>query len=1169
MSFTRYLWLMLVSMVTLSFQVVNADIITGVDFERWGGEVMAQLQSSFARSDGLYSKTPTDGWPEFAWGQGIMLGANVAAAETDPAYLSRATKQAQEMRSRYRCYYNGYYGFDASYNGCGDRYYDDNAWIALAYLELYELTGTQSYLDWAREILIFCMSGENGPTGTPNGGIRWHESNTTGASVCATAPTILANLLAYQFTDVQKYLTDAQRLYNWLKSSDLKSANWVYHETDQGPLGYQTAVMTQAATQLYIITGEENYLKEAQMMASSMEAQFINNDGVLTQHGKWGGHDMTNAYVELYEVDGNSHWLDVAATYLEYIYVNCLDGASGLYPEVWSNISGTYSNGLIDTASVARSYWKMAGTVGGSTRYSYYARERRSYWKFDETAGATAVDASGFGNNGTLTGMTFASNATTGKISGGLNFDGVDDYVDLPDGFADFRSGMTVTLWAYPTAVQNWARFIDFGNGEYNSNIVFARRGTTTNLVFEGYDRTNSGGQVIAEGVISLNQWQMFTATMDAEGNVVIYKNGEPKAMGKTAVPTKISRVNNYIGKSNWLDAYYKGKMDDVQIYNYALSAEQVQQLYLAGGQAVNPSPADGALDTVENKTLSWVPGTLAVGHDVYFGTDAAAVANATIGSSEYKGRQSAASYVPELLPATTYYWRIDEYVSGIVTAKGTVWSFSTTTLSEDGLLAYYNMDNGYFSGSTLIDSSKSPILSGTMYGPTKGAVGKVGQALSFDGTNDYVKLPDGFDDLSGGLSVSVWAYPTSTGNWSRFIDLGNGAANNSIVLARNGTSNALSFEVFNGSSSGGQISISNAITLNQWQMFTVTLNAAGYAQLYKNGVRIGKGTTIVPPVINRTSNYIGRSNWSDAYYKGRMDEFSIWSRQLTGSEVAAMYGRGSASRSLAASRDPSQPVLHWQCNEAGGMVVNDVSGNGYNGTLVNADASIWTSGKLCGGLNYDGVDDYVEAYGFKGITGNSSRTSMAWIRTDSPGFQIMHWGTPVTSSLWLMMLNDNGTVRIGAYGGNINGVTNLADGRWHHVAVTLENDGSPDISEAVIYVDGQRESVSTYIACAVNTSMANNLRSGLNIHAAAWYAGQVDEVRIYGRSLSAAEIGQIYEQQVLVSDFNDDGVVNLSDLSRLAGDWLTSNSVSDLTCDCYTDIEDLKVMAEEWLAEK
>ncbi|MBN2841480.1 MAG: hypothetical protein JXM68_00220, partial [Sedimentisphaerales bacterium] len=491
MSYTRYLWLLLVSMMTLSGQVLNGDTITGADFQRWGGQVMSQLQSSFARTDGLYGKTPTDSWPEFAWGQGIMLGANVAAAEIDAAYLSRATQQAQTMYSRYRCYDNGYYGFDASYNGCGDRYYDDNAWIALAYLELYELTGTQSYLDWAREILVFCMSGENGPTDTPNGGIRWRERDTTGASVCATAPTILANLLAYQCTGTQKYLTDAQRLYNWLKNSDLKYANWIYHETNQGPLGYQTAVMTQTATQLYIITGQESYLQEAQMMASSMEAQFINTNGVLTQHGKWGGHDMTNAYVELYEVDGNSHWLDVAATYLEYLYVNCLDGASGLYPEVWSDISGTYSNGLIDTASVARSYWKMASTMGGSTPYSYYARERRGYWKYDETAGVTAADASGQGNNGTLTGMTFASNATTGKVNGALNFDGVDDYVDLPDGFADFRSGMTVTLWAYPTAVQNWARFIDFGNGEYNSNIVFARRGTTNNLVFEGYDRTN------------------------------------------------------------------------------------------------------------------------------------------------------------------------------------------------------------------------------------------------------------------------------------------------------------------------------------------------------------------------------------------------------------------------------------------------------------------------------------------------------------------------------------------------------------------------------------------------------------------------------------------------------------------------------------------------------
>ena len=996
----------------------RADVLTSSDFHRWGGEVMSRIEDGMSRWDGLYNNSPTQTWPDAAWGQGVMSHALAAAAKVDSSYLQRAKDQADEFHLRYWCYQNGVSGYNSGYGSCGDRYYDDNAWIALALFELYELTNDSKYLGWSEDTVAFSMSGENGPGDSPEGGIRWHESDTSGASVCSTAPTCLANLLIYRSTGIESYRTDGLRLYDWLiEDSGLQTAAGLFHETAQGALGYLTGVVVQAALRLYEITSDEGYLKEAQRMAIALEGEMISGSTrALTQYGRWGGHDMTNAFVELYKIDGNTHWLDVAAGYLEYLYVNGKDGASGFYPERWEDISGAYSESLIDNASVARALWKMADTPGGHTPFDHYAERLVGRWMLDESTGTVASDSSGFDSGGDLNGVSFSfdSSSVAGKWNGGLNFDGSDDHIEVPDGFENFRAGMTVSVWAYPTAVKGWARFIDFGNGEYDNNIVFGRHMSTNNLFFEAYDNTSSGGQVIASGAIQLNQWQMFTATLDASGNVILYKNGTQVATGTTALPSNLERVNNYIGRSNWdADSYYQGRMDDVRIYNYALSPEQVQRLYLYGGQAENPTPSDMNSNELDIVDLEWTAGSLAVEHDVYIGTNKTAVTNATTTNPEYIGRQSGTTFAPSLTQDTTYYWRVDEVTASDTIAKGRVWSFDTYVWPISGLIAHYTMDNDFISGSTLIDTSGSPYNSGTIYGPATGAAGKVGQSLNFDGTNDYVDMQDGFDDFTSGMTISVWAYPTAAPFWARFVDIGNGSANNSIVFARSGTTNTLSFEAYVGSVTGGTVQAPNAIELNKWQMFTATLYPCGYAVLYKNGVRIQGGQTGIPLDVTRVNNYIGKSNWSDPYYKGRMDDLAVWNRTLTTEEIEAIYRRGMLGHSFDNGVDPDAPVAYWQFNENAGSIVGDVSGNNLDGQLVNMDQSGWVRGKQCGGLEFDGTDDYVEIADFKGITGQASRSCTAWIKTTKVNGEIFSWGDYTQQSAkWIVRVNSDGTLR-------------------------------------------------------------------------------------------------------------------------------------------------------------
>ncbi len=160
--------------------------------------------------------------------------------------------------------------------------------------------------------------------------------------------------------------------------------------------------------------------------------------------------------------------------------------------------------------------------------------------------------------------------------------------------------------------------------------------------------------------------------------------------------------------------------------------------------------------------------------------------------------------------------------------------------------------------------------------------------------------LPDGFNSFPRGLSFEFWAYPTAAGDGQRFLDLGNGAASDNISLYRRGSTNDLSFSVYNGSAAGSEVTASNVLELNRWQFFAVTLDAAGFVRIYKNGVPVASGQTNVPNDVLRTSNYIGRSNRaSDAYYTGGLDEAVFYDQVLSSDRIAAHYGGATGQGAL------------------------------------------------------------------------------------------------------------------------------------------------------------------------------------------------------------------------------------------------------------------------------
>ena len=176
--------------------------------------------------------------------------------------------------------------------------------------------------------------------------------------------------------------------------------------------------------------------------------------------------------------------------------------------------------------------------------------------------------------------------------------------------------------------------------------------------------------------------------------------------------------------------------------------------------------------------------------------------------------------------------------------------------------------------------------------------------------------------------------------------------------------------------------------------------------------------------------------------------------------------------------------------------------------------------------LYFNGIDSRIVST-FSGIGGSRDRTFFAWIKTESKSDQVIcSWGSVVTpGNAWWLRINNagpgmKGALYLAVLGGRIIGNTPLWDGEWHHVAVVFANDGTPDVRDVLIYVDGRLDAQfggdpapSASGAITINTDIVS--QSELFIGSSpfvSWpFKGQIDEIGVFDRALTATEIKNLY----------------------------------------------------------
>lgn len=211
------------------------------------------------------------------------------------------------------------------------------------------------------------------------------------------------------------------------------------------------------------------------------------------------------------------------------------------------------------------------------------------YWKMDEGSGTTSTDSSGNGNNGTLGSKT---TWTAGKIGGALKFNGVQsNYVNVTtnSGLPIYNQiNYSVSMWVNgPPNQANGNLFSEASSTSANPMFVLANQGGA-DAKLDVLIRNNSGvaqlGHAKSTATVFDNKWHHIVWT-DSNGTAKLYVDGVQDATNFNYTRSTLSINTTSIGHLNrGADEYnFNGSLDDVRIYNRALSAGEITQLYRLG----------------------------------------------------------------------------------------------------------------------------------------------------------------------------------------------------------------------------------------------------------------------------------------------------------------------------------------------------------------------------------------------------------------------------------------------------------------------------------------------------------------------------------------------------------------------------------------------------------
>lgn len=457
-----------------------------------------------------------------------------------------------------------------------------------------------------------------------------------------------------------------------------------------------------------------------------------------------------------------------------------------------------------------------------------------------------------------------------GKSGQAIDLDGTDDFVTAPYNVGN-STDVTVAAWINWDGGSDWQRVFDFGNST-SQNFMLTPRSSSNTMRFV---IVNGGAeQQLNTSVPATGQWVHVAVTLN--GNTGrLYVNGTQAATGSITInPSDFMPTKNYIGKSQWPDPLFNGRIEDFRVYSRALTGAEIVAL-----QTVNQPPvftANPVIKPAASRGLAY-SGTLASNVSDPDNSAGSLVFTKTSGPAWLKvASNGQLSGVPGEGDIGTDSFTVMVKDPQLASASATM----RVPVNGAGMAAHYEFSDNV--------TDRTAAFSGTASGaPGYADASPFGRSIVMDGTDDMVTVPAGVANTADITIVSRFLWDGG-GNWQRVYDFGKGNTTQYFFLTPKSGNNTMRFGIVNG---GGEQTLNTAVpATGQWVHVVVTL-VGNTGTMYVNGNQVdSQAITIDPSSIAPTVNYFGDGQYAaDPLFKGRIDDVRIYHRGLSAFEVGTL----------------------------------------------------------------------------------------------------------------------------------------------------------------------------------------------------------------------------------------------------------------------------------------
>jgi hypothetical protein len=524
-----------------------------------------------------------------------------------------------------------------------------------------------------------------------------------------------------------------------------------------------------------------------------------------------------------------------------------------------------------------------------------------AHFTFDELDATQVTDMSGRGNHGVIAGAV----RVDGVSGGALQFDGVNDWVTIADAPSlDLVASFTLEAWVKPSAIGGYRTVVLKEGTGFAPYELYASSDTPVPAAF--FTTTSGVRSVTGTTALVTNGWTHLAATYDGV-NLRLYVNGSPRSVARSGSLRTSNGPLRIGGNQVWGGEFFAGAIDEVRVYNRALSTAEISADMngTPPPTPVNraPSSANDTLTTTTDSAVSFTAAFLLVndsdpdGDPVAVTSVAATSARAGTIASTSPGSWTYTP-APGVSGADSFTYVISDGRGG--SATGTV----NVTVNAPAppappvggglMLAFgFNESAGAITTNDASGNGHVGAVREAQFVP-----GRFGNALSFDGINDWVTVTDTTSsplDLTNGMTIEAWVNPTTLAGWETVVMKERaGGLTYALYAHDGGTLAGGAAEPAGYNRIGADQAVRGAGTLQtgEWTHLAFTYDGQNQ-RLYVNGQLVRTRAQTGLNAQNNNALRIGGNNvnittFANEFFHGMIDEVRIYNRALSLSEIQA-----------------------------------------------------------------------------------------------------------------------------------------------------------------------------------------------------------------------------------------------------------------------------------------